>query len=367
MKYQNILLYLVAVTIIACDKEKKSESVTEKNTSISVNETATKNVSIVTASLVPEVEEFTTVGEISFDEDNVVRIFPIVSGSVEKIYVSLGDYVNKGDRLATILSTDIIAFQKDFNVAKSNLEVAEKNLNRAKELFQSDIVSEKEFTETQNDFNNARSEYNEKKKKLELYGTSGGPEAVFEVYAPRNGYIVERNINEGTQIRTDNNATLFTISDLKTVWVWANVYESDLTKVDIGDSLSVTTIAYPDKIYKSTITKINTILDPASRVIKVRTELPNESALLKPEMFANVVITSTTGKQVLAVPTNSVMIENNRCYVMKQISPGEFSKIEISTGKTLKDKTQVVSGIIEGAKIANDYALFLLTDYNNSK
>lgn len=370
MKYYKftVLIFLISL-IIGCSKEQPNEvevSNTSKS-SVQVSDEALKNVTTVTADSINDFSRFNTVGEISFDEDNVVRIFPIVSGSVEKVYVSLGDYVKSGQRLATILSTDVIAFQKDYSIAKYNLEVAEKGFERTKELFKSNIASIKDYTEAENQYKNALAEFQEKEKKLELYGTSNKPDAVFELYAPKSGFIVERNVNEGQQIRTDNDASLFTISDLKTIWVWANIYESDLSKVNVGDTMEVTALAYPDKLYKGTVSKINTILDHESRIIKVRTEVDNSNALLKPEMFASVTMISSIGQRALALPTESVIIESNKTYVMKKVGAKEFAKVEVKVGKTIGAFTQIDSGIAVGDVVAKDYSLFLMTAFNNAK
>lgn len=368
MKYFNFPLFLLlTLFLFSCSSEKASEEaeLVDNELSFNVSEEALKNVSIVTVDSIIDYSKFNTVGEISFDEDNVVRIFPIVSGSVEKVYVSLGDYVNAGQRLATILSTDVIVYQKEYSIARFNLEVAEKGFERTKALFESNIASTKDYAEAENRYNNAVAEFGEKEKKLELYGASSNPDAVFEFIAPKSGFIVERNVNEGQQIRTDNNASIFTISDLKTIWVWANIYESDLAKVHVGDTMHVTALAYSDKLYKGTVSKINTILDRDSRIIKVRTEVNNSDALLKPEMFASVTMISSIGNKVIALLTEAIIMESNKFYVMKQLSGNEFTKVEIKAGKTIGDHTEIISGVSYGDSIAGNYSLFLMTAYNN--
>jgi cobalt-zinc-cadmium efflux system membrane fusion protein len=370
MKYLiKIGFVILSILPISCSNDENQGSVDEKitPTSITISDDALKNVTIAEADSIMDYSKFNTVGEISFDEDNVVRIFPIVSGSVEKVYVSLGDYVKGGQRLATILSTDVIVFQKEYAIAKYNLEVAEKGFERTKELFKSNIASTKDYTEAENTYKNALAEFREKEKKLELYGTSNKPDAVFEIYAPKSGFIVERNVNEGQQIRMDNNASLFTISDLKTIWVWANIYESDLSKVHVGDTMEVTALAYPEVKYKGAVSKINTILDHDSRIIKVRTELNNEDALLKPEMFASVTMVSSKGNRVLALPTESIITENNKTFVMKQLGKNEFAKVEVQVGKTVNEFTEILGGVQQGEKVARAYSLFIMTAYNNSK
>jgi membrane fusion protein, heavy metal efflux system len=362
----NFLFLALLILAVGCEKkEEVKEAAPSPKGQVALTADQMKTVKVEDVNQVPVAEEFTAVGDVSFDENNVVRVFPIVSGTVEKVNVSLGDYVKRGDLLASLLSTDISTYQRDYNIAKSNLEVEEKNMARSNDLYKSGMISEKDFAEAKKDFSNATSEFNEKKQILELYGGSSERlDATFRVFAPRSGYIVERNINEGTQIRTDNNTNIFTISDLKTIWIWANVHESDLAKVKVNDLVTVTTIAYPDKVFKGTIKKIGTMLDPESRVIRVRTELDNADGLLKPEMFATVIITSQTTERVVAVPQKSLVLENNNFYVMKESGSNTFVKVKVEVGRRFNDFIEILGGLQAGDRVIVEGSLFALTAYN---
>ncbi|HLO56517.1 MAG TPA: efflux RND transporter periplasmic adaptor subunit [Saprospiraceae bacterium] len=367
MKFQIIIIIISLFAYSCTEKAEIKPEIEKKDTnSIIFNDSTMSQIDVQDVKMVADPDELVVVGEVSFDEDNIVRVFPIVSGSVEKISVSLGDYVTKGQHLATIMSTDINEYQVNFSIAKSNYNIAEKNLSRIKELYISKFASERELSEAQNEYNNAKSEFNGKRKLLELYGgKEGANDALYRVTAPNSGYIVERTVNEGTQIRTDNNSNLFIISDLKTVWVWANVYESDISKIKVGDQVSVSTIAYPDKEYKGVIKKIGSVLDAAARVVKVRIDLENPNELLKPEMFATVTIFSSAANEILGVPKNALIIENNRTFVVKQTAENTFSKVEVTQGKGGHNFIEIKGGINVGDKIVTDDALFVATSINN--
>ncbi len=366
---KNIVIILVVFTCyltISCKRKQHPKEVRpEHKTKLELSGKQLQHVKVDTVRLVPESDQLTAVGEVSFAEDNVVRIYPLVSGTVEKVTVSLGDYVKKGQVLATLLSTDISQYQRDFNVSKSNFEVEEKNFQRSKELFNSGMQSEKEYANAKKDYANAQSEFSERKQILELYGGSENDlDARYKIKSPRAGFIVERNITEGTQIRNDNGTNVFTISDLKTVWVWANVHESDISIVHEGDNVVVRTIAYPDKTFEGTIRKIGTMLDPDSRVIKVRTELNNSSGLLKPQMFATIGITSKQKLKVIAIPKTAIVLESNRYFVMREVEPNKFEKVSVLIGKTFGDFYEILSGLNAGDKIVIEGSLFVLTAFN---
>lgn len=369
MKNYILLLTPLLFLVNSCKEKPKTtidEAVNLNKNKIKVETESLKYIETQVINKNQYEESLTVVGEVSFDEDHVVRIYPIVSGSIEKIYFSLGDYIKKGQLIATILSTDITEYQRDFNISKSNLDIALKNYDRMQKLFKTNFASEKDLQIAENEYKNAKSEYTSKKQILELYGgSSEKTDAIFNIYSPISGYLVERSVNEGTQIRTDNNTNIFTISDLKSVWIWANVYESDIAKIQLNDQVVATTISYPDIEFNGKIQKINNVLEPESRVIKIRTEIPNDKELLKPEMFATVKIKSQNKINTLAIPTSAIFIENNQSYVIKCVSENEFEKIKITTGKILSDFTEIIEGVSENDKIVTKGALLIANEINN--
>ncbi len=371
MKSLKTIIYasfVLSILLISCGKKEESKPTEAKQTvtSVKLDSLALKNIQTEELSVKDYEEYLTVVGEVSFDEDHVVRIYPIVSGSVEDIKFSLGDYIKKGQLMATILSTDISTYQRDFNIARANLDVALKNYERMKQLFESNFASEKDLQIAETEFKNAKADFTGKKQILELYGGSADkPDAVFNVYAPISGYLVERTVNQGTQIRTDNNTNMFTISDLKTVWIWANVYESDIARVHVGDTVSATTISYPDKEFSGRVQKINNVLEPESRVVKVRTEVPNEAELLKPEMFATIKIKPQTKIRALSVLTSGIFLEKNESYVIRRTAAGEFEKVKVTTGKVFNGHTEILSGLKEGDVVVHSGALLVANEINN--
>lgn len=366
MKY-SIIPAALCIILSACGGKKeapKPESVA-KSSSISLSASQKQGLKNDTVKMMPDEELLTVPGEISFDEDHVIRIYPIVSGTVDRIFVSLGDYVQKGQLLAILSSTDINSYQSEFILAENNKDLAEKNYNRVKKLYDSGFASGKELEEAGRDLNNATQTYLAQKRQLNLYGAGVKEnDAVFRVTAPISGYLVERTINEGTQIRTDNSQSMLTISDLKDVWVLANVYESDMARIHTGDMAEIVTVAYPDKVFKGSVTKINTVLDPEARTVKARIELRNDGDLLRPEMFATITLRPANVASSLHVPTAAVFIENGKNYVIK-VEDGRYVKNEIVQGRSGKNYTQVSSGLHEGDVILSQGALFVASAINN--
>jgi cobalt-zinc-cadmium efflux system membrane fusion protein len=309
-------------------------------------------------------DDFTVAGTVAFDESKVVRIYSIVSGSADVVKVSLGDYVSKNEILATLTSTDMSGYQSDYNMAKASLTLADKNLTRMKQMYESRAASDKDLAEAQTALTVAQFDYNKKKQILELYGGAENQDAKQNILSPIEGYIVEKNLSQGMQVRTDNSSNLFTISDLKSVWVLANVYESDIAKVHIGDKVSLTTIAYPETRFEGTVSNISNVLDPNSRVATVRTQLDNSKGLLKPQMFASVTISPKRNNQVLVIPVASMFIESGSFWVMKEEDGDKegnrvFTKVLIKRGKTIGNFVHILDGLKAGDRIVTDGALFV--------
>src|SRR5258706_13583450 len=200
---RKLLPWLLGLTmaagLFACKAKKAvpQPAVRSGNFKLTLKPDQLQHVNTYTTKIASENEQLTAVGEVSFAEDNVVRIYPIVSGTVEKIFVSLGDYVEKGQSLAMLLSMDMSQIQRDYNISKSNFSVEEKNLARAQELFSAGMMSEKEFAAAKKDYNNALSELNERTQILKLYdGSSIDLDAIYNELTPRSGSIVELNFSE---------------------------------------------------------------------------------------------------------------------------------------------------------------------------
>jgi cobalt-zinc-cadmium efflux system membrane fusion protein len=135
------------------------------------------------------------------------------------------------------------------------------------------------------------------------------------------------------------------------VWIWANVFETDVAKIKEGYTADVTTIAYPDTVFTGKVDRINEVLDPVTKVMKVRIVLPNKNGMLKPEMFANITIRNNEGKKAICVPSTAIISENGKNYVVVFNSQDDIKVKEVSILKTTGATTFLNSGVAEGEKL----------------
>lgn len=291
-------------------------------------------------------------GEVSFNENKVVKVFPFSSGQVVSVNVSVGDHVKAGQQLATIRSADIAGNYADLSAAGNDLAIAKRTMDNAEHLYRNGIASEKEWVEARENYNKAVSNANKIREQIQING--GGhtsSNGTYVVSAPRSGYVVEKFINPGNFIRNDNNSNIFTIGDISDVWIWANVFETDVSRVKEGYTAHVSTIAYPDTVFTGKVDRVNEVLDPVTKVMKVRIVLPNSDGMLKPEMFANISIVNNESRKAVALPSTAVISENGKNYVVVFNSQDDARVRQVNVLKTTRNLTFLTGGVEDGERV----------------
>lgn len=355
--------FIIAIT--ACSMSACKDETAKKETRLQyvIPDSLLKTLKIDTVQKCPLVEALTLTGTVDFNQDKQVNIYPLVSGNVEDVKVQLGDYVQKGQVLAIVKSSEMAGYSNSLVNAETNLAVAKKNLDAQRDLFKSGLAS-------QLDVNAAEAAYQQAIAQLEMVNrilkiNGNNTQGNYVIKAPISGFIVQKNITNNTAIRTDNGNNLFTISDLKDVWIYANVYESNISKIHLGDPVDVTTISYPNRIFKGKVDKMMNVLDPANKVMKVKVVLPNNDYALKPQMFASILITNKENKQAICVSSKALVFDNSRYYVLKYQGNGVAVITPVEVINTIGDKTYIASGIEVGDRIIASQAILIYDTLNN--
>lgn len=304
-------------------------------------------------------------GEVSYDDNKVVRIFPNASGQVVSVYVSIGDKVHRGQLLASIKSADVAGNYADLMAANNDAGIAQKELDNAEQLFRNGINSEKDLVQARLQFEKAMAAV--KKIKLQISINGGGKTdetGNYSVTAPMDGFIVEKNLNAGSFIRNDNGQYLFTISNMQDVWIWANVFETDIEKVKQGYPAIVSTLAYPGKVFLGRVDQVNAVLDPLSKAMKIKIVLPNAGMLLKPQMFTKVIITEKKAEKALMIPTSAIVFDAGRNYVLVYKDAFHVSIREVQPLKVTGEKTYIASGLSDGELVIGKNQILLYNSLN---
>jgi cobalt-zinc-cadmium efflux system membrane fusion protein len=322
-------------------------------------------------------ETIKVTGEITFNEYRLAHIVPVVSGIVKTIYKVLGDSVQKNDLLAILDSTEFGEAKSEYLKAKKEMEIAKKNYEREKRLFEEGrITTESELLEAEGIYKKAQTELMVAERKLHFLGLTdedllkvenenGATITQFPVKSPIAGTIVEMHLAKGEFV--ESTSDIYLVADLSQVWVLADVYEKDLSKIFQAKEAHISVKAYPDKEFIGKIFYISDVMDKNSRTIKVRIEVPNPDGLLEPGMFAKIEIPVKEKKNVLAIPKEAILSRSNTAIVFVEEKPGEFHQKEIITGLQYNGWVEVIEGLKEGENIVIQGNFLLLSELEKSK
>jgi len=327
---------------------------------VELNSVQMKQITTDTVKVKEEKTDLVLSGKVTFNKDYVSEVYSFVGGNVEKVNVSLGDHVNKGQALAILRSGEISDYKGQLAVAQGQVQTAKRNLDIANDLYQTKVYSQRDVMQAQNDYKAATTNLYKVQTYLKTYGISDSNQSSeYIITSPIDGYVVSKSINEGMNVRADNTSNVFTISSLKTVWVQANVYETDIAQVAEGDSADITTVAYPDKTFKGSISKISNVLDSSASTMQARIVLNNSDGLLKAGMFSSVMVHLDKHKQAPAVPKEALVFYDNDYYVMVSKGANKFEKRKITIDGTNNEVAYVASGIKPGEIVVCKNSLYV--------
>ena len=360
MKHVNILSAMIltgTLGLFSCKEIKPEEQKIQK---LCISDSMEKMISLDTARISNINNELSLSGEVSFDENKVVKIFPFSSGQVLEVKVSLGDKVSQGQILAVMKSADIAGNYSDLKTAGSDIAIAKRELENTRSLYEKGISSERELTIAKENYEKALTASSKMNDQIKINGGGHTQEnGTFLITASTSGYIVEKNITAGSFIRNDNNNSLFTISNLNNVWIWANVFEADIPKVKEGYDAQITTLAYPGKIFHAKVDKVSEVLDPQNKVMRVRMSLPNNDFLLKPEMFTNVIITNKEPNKAVSIPSEAVLFDNSKKFVVLYHDKCNLEIKEVELLKSVGATTYIQSGLTAGDVVISKNQILL--------
>ena len=327
------------------------------------------NDSLLKRLLIDTVQQANTAAELSFsakivpNEDSRAAIYPMVSGTVQKVSVMVGDYVKKGQPLASIISPEMAGYEKDVVAAEAELATSRRGLNQTESLYNSGLSSGKELEEAKNDVRVKQAELARAKSILSLNG--GNSSGWYMIASPIAGVIVEKNINSNMQLRPDNDQVIFTVADLSHVSALINIYESDIPNIAEGDEVRITLLSYPDRIFSGKIDKIFSVLDADSKVIHARVTLSNPDQILKPGMLATAKIQSRSGVYLPVVSSRGIIFDDNRNYVLVVDSAQNVKIQEVKISRQNAGKAYIAAGLGAGDRIIASKQVFIYESLKN--
>jgi len=381
-KWTTLLIFIAAAALSgACRRSANTPaSLTSSQSTPLVQSAADKAIETEIVASAPIAGVVTATGKILVPEDRTAVIGPVNEGRIVRLYAGQGSRVRKGQKLADLESADIDQAEADYlkaladaeNARRSSaaeIKLAQETYDRTKSLYEKTIVAGKNLQSAEHDLevakataeNNAASTkatLTAARRHLLILGLSDsaidalskkpGLGATFSLNAPIDGVVIERNATIGATVGTD--ASVFKIIDISRVWVDANVFEKDLPRVRIGQGVKLAVTAFPGSTFSGRIIFINSVVDPDTRTVKVRTEVPNPDGRLKPDMFANVEIITDVKSTAVSVPQSAVLDDGGKKVVF--VTDGKnYKQRQVQLGIQSGDRIEIIDGLNAGDRV----------------
>ena len=361
MKTHIWILLLLLIVAQSCHK---AEDDTTTNTQFQLSPILQKRLKLFEVKKEDVKGQLQLNGKIGAIEDKLVKISPLVDGVIQTLNANLGDYVTKGQTLAIIKSTDVADAENQASDAEATLSSNEKNLNVTKDMARLGLAANKDIILSENEVNRAKGAVRRAQEVASLYGIKN---SLYTMKSPISGYVIDKNLTLSTQLSYDNAAVgpFYTIADLSTMQVLADVYEADIAKIRLGQVVFIKVLAFPNDIFKGKIEKIQDLIDPQTRTMKIRISIPNPDIKLKPEMFAQMLVDFNEGSKMVAVPTDALIFENSKYYVVIYHSDKNFEVREVETYQASNGRTYLQSGLNAGDKIVISDQLIIYNALTN--
>jgi len=311
-----------------------------------------------------------TTGTVAFNQNRSTQVLSPISGPVSRIVASVGTRVNRGDALAVVASPDFASAVSALRKAEAVAKNAKRIATLDEQLFKNDAIARRDLEQAQTDAINAEADRDTAIQQLRALGVGEATIADIRankpveniggvIRAPISGTVVEKLISPG-QLLTPS-TPCFTVADLSTVWVMANVFEADLPSVHVGDAADVFTGA--GQTAHGRVDYIAALVDPNTRAVSVRVDTANPGEILKRDLYVRVAIHSRTAQQGILIPISAVLRDDeNIPFVFVAKPDGSFERRRIDLGSRVGDRQQVRSGLAAGESIVVEGGLFLQSE-----
>ena len=370
---KTLFLLLTATLIAGCNKDdKKSVTATPADPAIvAPAPELLAQIKLAAVSTQPVAETLRVAGRIDFDEQRLARIGATITGRVTDIDAMLGQEVKKGEVLARLNSSDLSTQQLAYLRARSELELNRRNAERAKLLYDADVISVAELQRRQSEFQISVAETRAASDQLLLLGVTpasidrlgkqGAVNSLTPVVSTLNGHVVERKLAQGQVVQPAD--ALFVVADLTRLWAVAQVPEQQVSQVKVGQAVSIEVPALGNEKLVGKLIYVGQTINPETRTVLVRTELDNRDGRLKPAMLASMLIEARAVERQV-VPASAVVRENDEDHVFVALGDGTFRLTKVKLGPEQSGQRVVLSGLKGDENIVMNGAFHLNNERN---
>ena len=338
--------------------------------SVDLTDLQLKSVKVVTATDHEFAVTSAAVGYIDFNQDHTAPVFAPYQGVIKQVFVAAGDTVRKGQALFSIQSPDLVQAESTLIAAAGVLKLTTKTLERAKAMLTTQASSQKDVEQATSDQQTAEGAYKAARDALHIFGKSDSEidaiassrhtDGELTVLSPFAGQVTARSAAPGVLAQPGTAPAPITVSDLSSVWMVANVTESDSPKLRLGEPVAVTVDAWGDRQFKGTVTNIAAALDPVAHRVAVRSVIANPDLALHPQMLATFSIQTAAPSHLVSIPDSGVVREGDgtiTVFVTKD--QHHFTRRVVQLGAEQGGLYPILSGLHAGELVASDGALFI--------
>jgi cobalt-zinc-cadmium efflux system membrane fusion protein len=369
-----VAAFVLAAALAGCSGEHSASQMTSYSSQASKSATPQlftippdqlSHVQVVTVAAGKITRTLRLTGAVAYNAFKTTPVITQVGGPVSRILVVPGDHVRQGQPMLEVSSPDYSQQLDTYLKAHETFRVADKNYDRAKDLYDHHAIAERDLLQAESDRNEAQADLNASEQSMKILGIKNPEDlakapssAQIPVIAPMSGEVVERLVSPG-QVMQAGQTQAFTISDMSTVWVLANVYQADLANVKNGDEVTVTTDAYPDTFHGK-ISYVSAALDPNTRTLQARIVVDNPGEKLKRDMYCTVTVTAGVIPNAISLPDSAVLRDDeNQPFVYVAEGSNQFGRRPVEIGDSQSGRTQILKGLSPGDKVVGDGSLFL--------
>ena len=321
------------------------------------------------AALAPVPMDEPLAARISYDENATARLVAPIAGRVVEIHANIGDTVKAGTVLAVLDAPELGTAAADLAKAQADAQQKKSALERARSLFQAEVIARRDLEATQAEAQQSQAEVERARLRLANLnpgGTTASGGQRYQLRAPISGVVATRKINPAMEVRPDTPEPLFVVTDMSRLSVLVDVPERDLPIVTVGKSAQVEVSAYPQRSFTGKVVHVAPTLDPQTRRIQARVAVDNREGLLKPEMYAKVGILADAKEELPKIPTGALLVEGVKNYVFVEREAGVFEKREVTLAVQTRSYAYVWSGVKGGDKVVSVGALLLNAELASS-
>lgn len=372
---------LIMVVCAGCKRASAPSNPSSPQTSTTTSESAQSHaIETETVALQPIAGVIPATGKVLVSENRVAIIGPVHEGRLVRLYAGQGSKVKKGQKLADLESADLDQAEADYlnalaaaenarRTSAAEVKLAQATYDRTKVLYEKTITPGKALQAAEHDLEVAKASAESsvastkaaltatrrhllilglKESDVDALASKPSQASIFSLNSPIDGIVVERNATIGATVTND--ANLFKIIDLSSVWIDANVFEKDLERVKLGQEVKVKVTAFPASSFSGRVILVSSVVDPDTRTVKVRTEVPNPDGRLKPDMFANVEIITELHSTAISIPQSAVLNDGGKTVVFVAEGSG-YKKRQVTAGIQSNDRVEIIDGLNAGDKV----------------